>query len=300
MGMRTVLGMNRRNTIVDRVNSGLSQSRTDNKYLTKIRMEEVGVPVAETLAFLRDRLDVRRFDLASLPDAWVVKPNMGSQGMGVMLATARMGSTTWQGTGGRVIDERLLRRHMQITNGGEFSAGTMHSDAVMFESLLRPDPGLRAVSGDGLPDIRVLCWLNRPVQAMMRVPTSMSDGKANLHQGGIGVGIDIDAGVTTRAQISRRPITHHPDLGTALIGVPIPSWKNILTIATRASEALNLGYTGLDITIDADRGPVLIEANAHPGLEIQNVNGTGLLGSRYCEHRTFLQATRAHHRAIDL
>jgi len=35
----------------------------------------------------------------------------------------------------------------------------------------------------GLPDIRIICFNMVPVIAMLRIPTELSDGKANLHSG---------------------------------------------------------------------------------------------------------------------
>jgi D-alanine-D-alanine ligase-like ATP-grasp enzyme len=37
-----------------------------------------------------------------------------------------------------------------------------------------------------------------------------------------------------------------------------------------------LGYMGVDFAIDATKGPLILELNARPGLEIQNVTGSGL------------------------
>ena len=38
-----------------------------------------------------------------------------------------------------------------------------------------------------------------------------------------------------------------------------------------------LGYFGADIATDRQRGPLLLELNARPGLAIQIANGQGLL-----------------------
>ena len=49
------------------------------------------------------------------------------------------------------------------------------------------------------------------------------------------------------------------------------------TINGQLAEAVGLGYLGVDIVIDAEHGPMLLEANARPGLAIQIANGRGLL-----------------------
>jgi hypothetical protein len=43
------------------------------------------------------------------------------------------------------------------------------------------------------------------------------------------------------------------------------------------AEAVGLGYLGVDIVVDAAAGPLLLEANARPGLAIQTANGLGLV-----------------------
>jgi hypothetical protein len=40
----------------------------------------------------------------------------------------------------------------------------------------------------------------------------------------------------------------------------------------------NLGYQGIDLVLDRERGPLLLELNARPGLNIQIANREGLQG----------------------
>jgi len=115
--------------------------------------------------------------------------------------------------------------------------------------------------------------------AMLRLPTRESDGKANLQQGAIGVGIDLATGVTTTAvQGKNKVIEYLPGTRLLLSGIRIPYWKDILTLAVRAQEISKLGFLGADVAIDRDRGPVFLELNARPGLSIQLANLDGLLG----------------------
>ncbi len=46
--------------------------------------------------------------------------------------------------------------------------------------------------------------------------------------------------------------------------------------ARNASHAIPLGYIGVDICIDQTRGPLVLEVNGRPGIEIQNVQKRGL------------------------
>lgn len=271
-----VLGMNARNALIDTVNPVGAQQIVDQKQKAKEVLQAAGVPVTPTIQLLRDRLDIERFDLSELPDSWAVKPNMGAQGDGVLLAAKRTGPESWESAGGKSIARDDLLEHLHLIAGGEFSSSSTQQDCALIEPLLKPHPLLKKLSSGGLPDIRVICWQHEPIMAMVRLPSEDSDGRANLHQGAVGVAISIETGRTTRAEINQEQITTHPDTGVELCDVEIPYWQEILEMSVKASKVLELGYVGLDITIDEEKGPILIEGNAHPGLEIQNVNGTGL------------------------
>ena len=72
--------------------------------------------------------------------------------------------------------------------------------------------------------------------------------------------------------------TRHPDTGETLAGRDVPDWPAILTAAKVVARATGLGYVGVDIISDASAGPMVLEANARPGLAIQSANGIGLRG----------------------
>jgi alpha-L-glutamate ligase-like protein len=112
--------------------------------------------------------------------------------------------------------------------------------------------------------------------AMVRLPTKASDGKANLHRGAIGAGIDLGSGVTVKAVHQSRVVNRHPDTKSPVGGIRIPHWEEILMMAALATEMTGLGYLGADFVLDRDIGPVLLELNARPGLAIQIANQCGL------------------------
>lgn len=112
--------------------------------------------------------------------------------------------------------------------------------------------------------------------AMLRLPTKESGGRANLHQGALGVGIDIATGITTRAIWHGKQIVFKPDTNRKLRGIKIPNWTTILETAVNAQIASGLGYIGVDIVLDPEKGPMVLELNAQPGLQIQLANMEGL------------------------
>jgi alpha-L-glutamate ligase-like protein len=129
---------------------------------------------------------------------------------------------------------------------------------------------------EGVPDIRVIVFKGYPVMAMMRLSTAASDGKANLHQGAVGVGLNIATGAALRAVQFDRPCFSHPDTGHDLASLVVPQWETLLNLAAGCYEMTGLGYLGTDMVLDRQHGPMLLELNARPGLAIQMTNGEGL------------------------
>ena len=145
----------------------------------------------------------------------------------------------------------------------------------MIEYRVKFDDAFKQISFKGVPDIRVIVVKGLPVFAMLRLPTAASDGKANLHRGGVGVGIDIATGVTTHAIQFNRAVDAHPETGAALTGVQTPHWPRILEMASQSYDMTQLGYLGVDVILDRDKGPMLLELNARPGISIQLATRSG-------------------------
>jgi alpha-L-glutamate ligase-like protein len=146
----------------------------------------------------------------------------------------------------------------------------------MIETLVHFDPQFANLTYHGVPDIRVIVFKGYPVMAMTRLPTRMSHGKANLHQGAIGAGIDLATGLTFGGVSGNHLVEEHPDTGQRIEGFRVPYWSRIISMAAHCYEAVELGYLGVDIVLDRDLGPLILELNARPGLNIQLANRRGL------------------------
>jgi hypothetical protein len=95
--------------------------------------------------------------------------------------------------------------------------------------------------------------------------------------GAVAAGVRISTGVIVHSVWAALPSPEHPDTGATLLGQRIPFWEEVLEVASEAQKLTGLGYAGVDIALDSKRGPVAMEVNRRPGLEIQNANGAGLL-----------------------
>jgi alpha-L-glutamate ligase-like protein len=248
----------------------------DNKLRTKALAEVAGMTVAETYGVARTPHDVKMIErMLEGRDAFVIKPTRGSGGKGIMVIDKRIGKNFVKPSGLEVTPSDL-KNHVSNILAGLFSLGGKR-DFALIEYRVQPAKLLTDMSFQGAPDIRVVMLHGYPVMAMLRGSTKESDGRSNLHQGAIGVGIDIATGMTVKAIHHGRQVTHHPDLEVGLIGVQIPQWDTILHMSVTCQEMTGLGYLGVDIMIDDKLGPLMIEVNARPGLAIQMANGIGLL-----------------------
>jgi len=269
---KAILGMNARNLhYVGAYNSPQAISLANNKLRTNLALEKAGIPTPTRYMVVKSIRMLRKADLSSLPNSIVIKPRRGFGGEGVVLIYGRNKKGNWVKADGSEMQALDLKSHIYSILSGVYSKGG-NSDWAIIEERLKISPELKPYSFKGAPDVRVIVFNHVPVMAQLRLPTKESQGRSNLHQGGIGVGIDLATGRTTNALYRGRMIKEIPGTKVNLIGLQIPHWKEILTMAVQCQDAIGLGYMGVDIVLDRTRGPVVIEVNARPGLSIQLAN----------------------------
>jgi len=273
-----ILGMNRRNSeYIMRFNPRSLFPRVDDKVLTKQLALEHHIPTPPLYHMIECHGDMAGFDKAlSGRHQFVVKPARGSGGGGIVLVTDRS-SEGFVKPSGEVISKEDLAYHISGILSGIYSLEGLE-DRALIEGLVIPDPIFAAITYQGVPDIRLIVYRGVPLMAMVRLPTRSSDGKANLHQGAIGVGIDMKSGRTQSGVHRSLVIDRHPDTGNPVSGILVPYWEKMLWMAARSSEMTGLGYVGVDLVVDKSQGPLLLELNARPGLAIQIANRDGLYG----------------------
>lgn len=271
-----VLGLNGRNgAYIMKFNRRCFYPLVDDKVLCKKRLQEQGLAVPELIGIVRWMRQAAQIDeLLRGNSEFVIKPAHGSGGDGILIITDRK-SNYFVDSDGLLVQHADLEHHLTNVIGGLYSLGGQ-PDVAMIESLVHFDPVFSNLTYHGVPDIRVIVYRGYPVMAMTRLPTRQSHGKANLHRGAIGVGIDLCSGITVGGVSGNDPVSEHPDTGSAVAGFRIPHWSRIISMAARCYEAVDLGYLGVDIVLDRDLGPLILELNARPGLNIQIANRRGL------------------------
>jgi alpha-L-glutamate ligase-like protein len=272
-----VLGINRRNAdFVLPYNDRRLYPLADDKLQSKKLALKAGIAVPDLYATIEIQRQIREIPSIFAPfREFVIKPAHGSGGDGIIVVTGRKKGHYLKASG-ELMTEAEMQHHISNILGGIYSLGGQ-ADKALIEYLVKFDPVFRDITFQGVPDIRVIIFLGVPVMAMVRLPTRQSDGKANLHQGAIGAGIDIATGHTNFAVQGNENVTSHPDTENSVIDVQVPYWDEILNIASGCYELTGMGYQGVDIVLDQDKGPLMLELNVRPGLNIQIANRAGLL-----------------------
>ncbi|GAB4159010.1 MAG: hypothetical protein Fur003_2810 [Candidatus Dojkabacteria bacterium] len=285
---KEVLGLNRRNQKYIRpLNPLKAKIIADNKLLTKRVLNKLGIKTPEIYKVIRSKVQLDFIDWSTLPKSFVVKPNRGSLGSGILVFYGqKKGQQEWIKPNGQSMDIETIKLHISKILEGQFSMGNA-KDICIIEERIQNDKVLKRYSYKGVPDVRIIVYNKVPVMAMVRFPTKRSDGKANLHAGGICTGIDMAAGITTTSMQMKssslledtyEDVEFTSDLkeNLPLSGVKVPYWDEILEIAIKCQMASGLGYLGVDVALDRNKGPVVFEINARPGLGIQTANNAGL------------------------
>lgn len=271
-----ILGMNARNyAVIARYNRRRLYPLVDDKVQTKNLALKFGVNTPELIGVIEHQYEVEKFlDLVKGHRQFVIKPAHGSGGKGVMVIK-NYADGQFTSAAEKIVTYPEIYQHISNILSGLYSLGGQY-DSALIEEMVHFSDVFKDYSYRGVPDVRIIVYKGYPIMAMTRLATSESGGRANLHQGAVGVGLDIKTGKTKLAVQHNVPIAFHPDTKAELSRIEVPLWKEHLLIASKAFEMTGLGYFGADIVLDADKGPMLLELNARPGLAIQIANGEGL------------------------
>lgn len=274
---RGVMGMNQRNfSYIARYNDRKLYPNVDDKLKTKKLALEYGLAVPNLLGVVKYQHDVKEvFQILDQHSSFCIKPAKGSGGKGI-LVIIESDQQGYKKASGEYVSREEIVRHISNVLAGLFSLGGT-ADTAVLEALIEFDPIFDGLSYEGVPDIRMMVFNGYPVMSMLRLATRDSDGKANLHQGAVGVGLEISTGKSRSAVQFDRPVSEHPDTGKSLSKIAINDWSSLLKLSASCYEVSGLGYLGVDIVLDKVRGPLVLELNARPGLAIQTANKVGLL-----------------------
>lgn len=271
-----VLGMNARNFfVISRNNKRSLYPLVDDKVQTKKLANGIDINTPKMIGVIEHQYEVKNLtNIVGGYSEFVIKPAHGSQGKGV-LVVKKYENNEFITASGKKLGFNDVYQHISNILSGLYSLGGQY-DVALIEELVHFSDAFERFSYQGIPDVRLIIYKGYPVMSMMRLATKESDGRANLHQGAVGVGLNIGTGKALRAVLHNLPVDIHPDTNVDLMTLQVPMWKEHLMIGAKAYEMTGLGYLGADIVLDKFRGPMMLELNARPGLAIQIANGRGL------------------------
>ncbi len=265
-----ILGMNARNLLfIQKYNSKESMKFADDKLYTKTFLQSRNIGVAKLYNTIKTYEDLEDLRFEDLPNQFVVKPNHGYGGDGILISLKKKNNFFYSSSGDEVSYEELYLHITSILDGKYSISGT--KDQAIIEEYLEVHDDLRSLlTVEGLPDIRIIVFNYVPVIAMLRLPTKESEGKGNLQLGAIGLGIDIATGRLTYGYKNEQFTTSLPN-GDKIEGRQIPEWDEILLTASKIQQSTNIGFVGVDLTLTTN-GLKVLEVNARPGLKVQICN----------------------------
>lgn len=271
---KEVVGMNRRNLHYVYPNNPRKYfDYANDKVLTKTTLQKHGLSVPKSFFVIHYFYELQALEeKLRQHSSFVIKPSCGSGGNGIMVISEYK-EGMWFSISGKPYSYQELKKHISDIIFGVYSFGL--DDAAIIEERIIQDEKITTLSPLGLADIRMINYKDSNAKAMLRIATKASDGKANLHQGGIGVAVDIKNGCTFNAQIEREDISSHPDTGVNLLNIDLPYWTEVTELCEQVCKVIPLDYLGIDIAF-SNKGPVILEVNARPGVEIQNISKEGM------------------------
>ena len=281
MKLSSILGINARTLdFTYKYNTKEGKKIANSKVQTARALKAAGIPHPEIFKKIKDYSQIDEMDFTKLPGSFVVKPSRGLGGEGIIVVKKTLGQGVYLTADRKKLNVSDIKLHINDIIEGAYSMGNVPDTAILQEYVGR-HLALSKLSFRGTPDIRIIVFQKIPVMAMLRLPTRESGGRANLHQGAVAVGVDIATGITTRAfwhgkYIKYKPTSTEVVTKRKLHGVKIPNWTTILEMAVNTQVASGLGYCGVDIILHPTRGPMVLELNAQPGLQLQLANVAGL------------------------
>ncbi|MCA9385710.1 DUF1704 domain-containing protein [Candidatus Dojkabacteria bacterium] len=279
---KKILGRNSRSLkYIKRYGTPRGRAIADNKLRTKKLLIEHNIPTPTLLGTIASSKELRNFDWGILPKSFVMKPVHGVQGGGIEIFYNKNKDDKWIRADRTKASKDDLYHLAQAILDGQFSIN-QKSDQVFFEDRIKPHDAFKNYTYKGTPDIRIIVFNKIPIMAYVRFPTKESRGKANMILGAVGTGIDISNGITTTSTYGKgaggrgNPIEFVPGTQLRYQGLKIPYWNEILKYAVKTQTVSGLSFIAIDFLIDQEKGPLIVEVNARPGLSIQIANRTGL------------------------
>ena len=212
----------------------MARKLADSKLKTKDFLRSRWVPVPKTLAILKSHEQVTLERVKELEAPFVVKPNNGFWGKGIIVIDLVDASWNFVSNTGDTYTPEQMKIHLFNVLDWFFSL-SWSRDKVLIEKKIVITKEVQVLGTFGLPDVRVIVFNMVPVMAMLRIPTKESGGKANIHGWACAAGIDIGSGRLTYISAKWKLVKSVPGIWDVR-GIIVPDWDEVLTLAVKVQS----------------------------------------------------------------
>lgn len=232
----------------------------NDKYLCVLVCEALGIRVPRTRGTVDPAHDYRSAIASWLAQSpagrLIVKPLWGEMGRDIVMAEPGDDGPVVRTPLGTVPLARFALREKSIV-----------------QDVLAQDPRVAAFSPSSVNTFRVVTMMT-PRDEVLIVNASFRTGVGgawvdNWSAGGVSVGVDCPKGTLKAFAYDKKSNRYaaHPTSGIVFEGFPVPEWEGIKATAAAIQSALPFyRLMGLDLALDRDGAPVLIEINGAPDL----------------------------------
>ncbi len=212
----------------------------------------------ELVSFYTDVLEL------SLQDSLILKPTIAQGGSGIIL-----------------LEKKTLENQIEI------HAHTILNQSYIHQQVIVQHPEINKIHPNCINTLRIETYIDNEkkahiLSAVMRfgIDNNFVD---NINLGGFYISVNSDTGQLQGIgrQIFSYGIeifTKHPNSNVQLEGIEIPFFKDACELVKKAANYLPNRIIGWDVAI-SNMGPVLIEGNHNPGMDITDIAYGG-----YCKH----------------
>lgn len=266
-----ILGQNSRNlNYIYAYNDEKAKKLADSKIKTKEFLSKKWINVSQSIVTLYKHSEIEYLDLENIELPFVVKPNAWYWWKWILIFDKRDSIWNFVSNYWEVYSKEKLLQHIKDIMDWFYSLSGSR-DKVIIEKKIILDSSIELLWKYWLPDIRVIVFNSVPVMAMLRVPTANSKWKANLHAWACWIWIDIWTWKLTYITQFRKQIKSVPWIWDVR-WIELPNWDKVLQLAAKTQQITEIWYIWCDIVLDDKVGPLLLEMNIRPWLEVQLAN----------------------------
>ncbi|OMH25729.1 sugar-transfer associated ATP-grasp domain-containing protein [Motiliproteus sp. MSK22-1] len=272
---------NTSSALLNFINQYRNSEELEDKLQFSSRMRNHNFPMVDDTAVITDGkiTDLKGAEIP-LPEAdFVVKPNTGYQGQGV-LRFEWLGNNQYFCSDGLHYDKKRLNHYLR-----ELSL----KDSYLVQPRLVNHPQIADLTNKGFGTCRIITGITPTgtvelIGAAFKMP--VGEGVAdNFAAGGIASPIDLETGELGMAVAKKclgDSYCQHPDTGAPIIGRKLPYWQETVALIKRAHQQVaDYVFLGWDIGLSKD-GPVILETNSNWCILLaQRPSGKGLGSSKF-------------------